>query len=329
MIKSLSSSSNLYLNIDRVTNCFHSFKHLASTSTLINSNLQDPLHFFKKLHQHSKKHKKCKRTKRRDIEAVVVTILLPKKLNKDQLINFAKEYAVKGFQSLPYAAFKVSKGSGNYLVFLVSERRYLKKGIVIEVKARSNVYQKINEQGKKVITKSTDPDAFLVRSKGEVYSTYKSHFTNKNRLFTGNDSEFTHKVKNFKRMAITLLTRLNFVIKRAFFRKINIKKAKGNYLYYKNIRDINETFLYFENEINKIENHLLMGYMEEELKEFNKIKYRFLNRAREMRFQYGRVSLPFHYKLRRDRFRENLEAFVDTFDLDIKNFHNELANYLN
>lgn len=328
MIKELKQASNLYLHINRLERVNKVLKQLNKQGIFLTSNLKDPSSFFGSLHEFQMKYKTNDRVKRRDIEAIQVDVLLPKRIDHDLLIGFARNYAKKAFKNLPYTCYQFNKGQGSYLIYIVSERKYLKKSVEVSVCAKSDVYQKINSKGKKVFTTASDPAGNQIKKKGDVYKKYKTHFTNKDRLFTGNDNEFTHKVLNFKRVAVSLFSELNFVIKRVFFQKINIKKAKGNYFHYLNIRDLNDTFMYFEKTLNAAEHWILQGYMEEELKYLNKIKYRFLNRARDMRFQYGRVSLPFDYRLRRDRFRENIESLVSAFDVEIDQFYEELKSYI-
>ena len=327
MIKTLDNQSNLYLRIERMENASSAFQTLNKKGSFLSGNIESPITFFAELHDYSVRYKKANRKERRDIEAVQVELLVPQELDLNSLRSFSKDYAIKAFVDLPYVAYLLKRGNGVYIYYLISERRYMRKSEKVDVIARSNIYQKINEKGKKVFAKATDPLAICIKQKGTVYRSYSSHFTDhKNRLFTGNDNEFAHKIQLFLRIATTLLNKIHLVYKRVFFRKINIKRANGNYYHYLNIRDLNDTFLYFETTLNKIEESLLLGYMEDSLADLNKIKYSYLNRARKLRFRYDRVSLPFHFCIRRDLFRENLESFVDSFDKDINCFYQGLSN---
>lgn len=330
MIKTIDNISNSFLRKEPIEDITKKMKELNELD-LIHSNIEKPSSFFSQLHDFCQKHKTAKRKERTNIEAVGLEVMIPSELTeKTQMIQFCNDFSKKALRSLPYAAYYLERGSeGRYIYFLVSERRYETTAITLEIKAASDVYMRINESNKKVICKASDPDAIRIKKKGTVYKSNKVHFTNKNRLFTGNDSEFQHKIASFKRIVVTILSKLHFhlVKKRVFFRKINIKEAKGNYYKYMNILALNDAFRYFEERINKAEDTLILGYMQDDLKELNQLKFRYLNRARNFRFQYGHNSLSFDWNMRKDRFQDNLEALVRTFDQDIDNFYLELEQY--
>lgn len=330
MIKAIDKTNNMWLHKEPIENITQKMRVLTKLE-LLHTNIEDVDSFFSQLHDFCQKHKKAKRKERTNVEAIGLEIMIPSELTeKNQMIQFCNEFSKKALRSLPYAAYYLERGSeGRYIYFIVSERRYENKAITLEIKAMSDVYMRTNENNKKVICKATDPDAVCIKRKGTVYKSTKVHFTNKNRLFTGNDSEFQHKIANFKRVVVTILSKLHFhlVKKRVFFRKINIKEAQGNYFKYMNIIALNNTFRYFEERINKAEDTLLLGYMQDDQKELSQLKFKYLNRARNLRFQYGRNSLSFDWNMRKDRFQDNLEALVRTFDEDLDNFYIDLERY--
>lgn len=330
MIKTIDKASNVWIKKDPIQNITTKMKKL-SKQEMIHSNIEDPLSFFAQLHDFSRKHKKANRKDRTNIEAIGLEVMIPDGMSeKGQMIHFCNEFSKKALRSLPYAAYYIERGTcGRYIYFLVSERRYEKTAIALEYKAASDVYMRVNEENKKVFCKANEKGAVCIKKKGTIYKSVKVHFTNKNRLFTGNDNEFLHKIENFKRIVVTILSKLHFhfVKKRVFFRKVNIKEAQGNYYKYMNIMALNDTFKYFEERINKAEDTLILGYMTDDQKELNQLKFKYLNRARNFRFQYGRKTLSFDWNMRKDRFQDNLETLVETFEKDMEAFYLDLERY--
>lgn len=326
MFKRYAQQTNLYVNITRTSDCSKSFNALLKRESILATNVKEPRQFFHYLHDYCQKHKTCKRTKRENVEAVELVVMIPSNMRHDQVSDFAKEFAIKALHDLPYVAFKTFKGNGTYITYLISERRYLPKAEKVNVTARSDFYQKTVD-GKKVIAKASDPEAICVHQKGKVYKTYHAHFTDKkDRIFTGCEQEFKHKLNALKRIALTIITSIHYVSSHVFIKKINAKKSQGNFYWYQNIRDLNNCFMYIEQVLNDAQTRLTLGYLHYDYGgALDKIKYRYMARANNKRFKAGHVSISIHYCLRRDWFRDNLQVFIDGFDTEMAKLWERIA----
>lgn len=322
MIKALDLVSNAYVQIVRSLDCMKSYRILEN-HTYLTSNIQDPELYFLELHHFSISYRNAERTVRSNIEAIELEVLLPEGLSFVQQQKFASDYATEAFAEMDYIAWLRKKGNGYYINYLISERKYIPEGQEMIWKAPADIYQKQTVKGK-VFCKANDPDAVLIEAKGAIRKTEIVCFGNKNRYFTGCKEEFERLITSLKHAVVVIAEKYKKVIHRAFIQKINIKKANGNVYWYRNIMDLNRTFQYFESVINTLENNIILGYMQDSLSDFQKIKYRMLNRARNLRFRYGKITLPFHYTLRRNQFRENIAELIKKFDDEVSGFYESL-----
>lgn len=327
MIKVLDNLSNAFVHIERVPDCLAAFQFLTKNESFIFSNVEDAEELFKELHFFSISFKSAKREKRKNAEAIQLELLLPEGLSKIEKIKFTKEYAKLVLPNMDYAAFFKKKGKGYYVTYLISERTFYPEGIEMTWKCPCNVYKRKTDKGTMVFCSKNHKGAVLVERKGEIRKRAIVKFSNKSREFTGCNGEFEQLIKSLKQSVISIASKFNKIIKRVFIPKINNKKAKGNFYRYKNILDLNKTFSYFEHAINIIENNLLLGYMDEVLPDLQQLKYRILNRARNLRFKYGRVSLSISYKMRRDSFLESLTLLKEEFDHEISQIKEEMLSY--
>lgn len=148
--------------------------------------------------------------------AAVLTVMIPSSLAADRRLEFLHstvEHYLRG-EKLPCWFFFQQIHHGFYLTALILERPYHPEGIDLVRSARSDIYRS-TRTGK--LCKASDPDAHLIRHKGDVLSRQTVLFGNKTRLFALSAGVFCQTVSRIKAFVVETLRAFGAPAPHGFF----------------------------------------------------------------------------------------------------------------
>lgn len=192
---------------------------------------------------------------------VSIEILLPEDFNMDYQLDITKDllsFFIKDESvQIPVYVTLLEKGKGKYLHFSIFERVYYKELTPIYKLVAKDIYK--NKYTNR-ICKRNDPDAVILRRKGDIQSTRYSHFSNKIEWFY-----FGKKTKNnfqdFKVELNSLCLQLfelygAKIIESFFTRRIDVNSYPMKYR--GDLKRINQFLGQLDNKINSLEQAMLV-----------------------------------------------------------------------
>lgn len=258
---------------------------------------------------------------------VFITILLDKQYPcNEQLVTFCHEFASK-FNNLPFYAVYCKHGNGNYIKFYFCERYFYPEGKEFDKVCNRDMYRN-KKTGRACL--STDPDAYLYRSKGTIYGKKISKFSKKEEIFKYPTKHyFNVSMGMIKQYVVELLQKImkSIIAKDESIKKIRIKDK--TFAQKNKARVWNKAIKHIETKYNNAVYGLkyVDCFDESEQKEMKKLLQKYIKFIEDQYCVYHkRYKIYISCKVRSyQRVKDMAELFVMKFDEDLCKLYDKLV----
>lgn len=238
-------NSDIYIKLDYVKD-INNFLAIPCNKC-ISSNINNFNVFANELIEYENNNKEGKRKDTLINYGVILTFLLDKKHNKEELSNLINEI-VKHYNNLPFYSYLEHKGKGYYLHIYFSERYYNKNGYITETRAKNDRYRSA-KSGK--ACKKEDADAVIWLHKGDLIKIKVSNFTNKVRFFRFSSKKHFNKVMlelkkwfiSICEKIINVVVNVGFTLKRYTLAYLDKNKRINANIWHQAFREIEKHFI--------------------------------------------------------------------------------------
>lgn len=246
---------NSYLRIERIHDVDAVLEDVREQTLIVDQTVLGYSEFFHTLETYENEHTKLpvgEKQTYRHIYGQKLEILLPEDLREEDRETFVRRFVGRltdqKEEALPYAAFILKRGRGQYITILLSERRYYPDGTTVKVYCGSDRY-KNPSTGR--LCKKDVPGAVLFKKKGDVLTEKKTIFGKKTQLFMIQQERFEDFTKYLHRLLQTVFESLKIKFETcAFIRRID--RHGANKYQQRNITAINNLILEVEEELDNI-----------------------------------------------------------------------------
>lgn len=260
--------------------------------------------------------------KYRNRVAVFLELLIPSNIKDCDISKFAQKFLNRLLDEchLPAVCWFDKRGSGRYVQFLISERKYYEEEIKIIENYNKGFRYRSKVTGR--MCKATDPEAELISSPGDSKRTYMSKYGKKKRMFAFKKSEFKMFLERVKRIIYEVSEWLN--VKLAKGRFLTYIKHKNINTYFskyvnRNIRMYNEVIRYINAKIDELEYIIFIaptGFSNDTdlIAQFNTLVHKTRQRLKKKSFTYDKLKVSLSVFCRTDDFKEHIDMFLEDFE---------------
>lgn len=256
---------------------------------------------------------------------IKLEFLLPFDCLENRIKQICKDFMFRFCPELPFCAGKESHGQGTYLTIYISERQYKVDGFQSGHLCKRDFY--VNKAGR--MCKKNDPDARLIRKKGDLIKSFACNWSNKTHLFMTNGSKFDELMESIKEVYENILDRYGLLQhKQVLIKRVDRHKAHNRYQQ-RNISKINNLIVHVECSLNKLGQILVDGYLYDEFcSGFHRLRNRYKAIFSNKFFKYHKVKLNIGMNTRWDILDENLDTLHDNFEADLQGFYAQFTTII-